>query len=368
MKKTKKIKRKNLTVNIVALVTVFLLMASAAMVRDGKIFGHDFKSSEKDNSAVPVMTAGTDGSTVINTSSLDVGVTGYSGPVPVEITVKDGVIAAVRPLDNVETPAFFNLVTESDIFSAWVGKTPQEALEAEVDGVTGATYSSNALIAGVRAGLREYTDSPVGAGNSGISRGVSFYAALLVLLMAAIIPIYVKDKRYRIVQEVLNVAVLGFWTGTFVDFTLILGAMSNGLGLSVSLITCVLFLIAFIYPLFGYPGYYCAWVCPFGSLQELASRCNPRFRLHVGKRAAKILRRFRTALWMALMLCLWTGFLTSWIDYELFTAFIVKTASVGVLVAGGVFVLLSFFVQRPYCNYVCPTGTLLRMSQDLDSK
>ena len=32
MKKTKKIKRKNLTVNIVALVTVFLLMASAAMV------------------------------------------------------------------------------------------------------------------------------------------------------------------------------------------------------------------------------------------------------------------------------------------------------------------------------------------------
>ena len=101
MKKTKKIKRKNLTVNIVALVTVFLLMASAAMVRDGKIFGHDFKSSEKDNSAVPVMTAGPDGSTVINTSSLEVGVTGYSGPVPEKITVNDTLITALRPHDNI---------------------------------------------------------------------------------------------------------------------------------------------------------------------------------------------------------------------------------------------------------------------------
>ncbi len=362
-----KSKRKKLIVNISSLLLVFILMASAAMLRDGRIFGHDLAATD-DAPATAAITENPDGTVTISTEGVDVGLTGYAGPVPVEITMKDGKVAEVRPLDNVETPGFFKKVQNSGLLSAWDGLTPEEALGLQVDAVTGATFSSKALIANVQNGLKEYADSDVAAAASGSSHSLAFYAALLVVLMGAIIPIFIKDKRYRLLQELLNVGVLGFWAGTFVDYTLMLGVMSNGLGASASLVTLLMLFVAFIYPLFNLPGHYCAWICPLGSLQELASRCNPRHKLKVGPRTAKALMRFRMILWMVLMLCLWTGFFASWIDYELFTAFIVESASVGVLIAGGVFVVLSVFVTRPYCRFVCPTGTLLRMSQDMENK
>ena len=48
---------------------------------------------------------------------------------------------------------------------------------------------------------------------------------------------------------------------------------------------------------------------------------------------------------------------------EVFSAFIFQTASVFVLALGGVFLLLSFFVARPYCRFVCPTGTLFKIAE-----
>ena len=123
---------------------------------------------------------------------------------------------------------------------------------------------------------------------------------------------------------------------------------------------------AFIYPLFGRNGYYCAWVCPLGSLQDLAGRV-PTQKWHMGAGVVKAFSWLRRALWCVLLICMWTGVWVSWIDYELFSAFVVKNAPAGMLIAGGVVVLLSVFVPRPYCRFVCPTGTLLRMSQNVES-
>lgn len=363
-----KTKRKKLILNIASLLLVFLLMAAAAIVRDGRFLGQNLTATDDETAPSAKIVENPDGSFTINTEGADVGLTGYAGPVPVEIIVKDGKIMQIRALDNVETPAFFKKVQESGLLSAWDGMTAEEALNEQVDAVTGATFSSKALIANVQTGLKEYADSDIAAASAESSHGPVFYLALLVLLMGAIIPMFVKDKRYRLLQEILNVGVLGFWAGTFVDYTLMLGVMSNGLGASASLITLLMLFVAFIYPLFNKPGYYCAWVCPLGSLQELASRCNPNHKIKIPARVSKALTRFRMILWMALMLCLWTGFFAGWIDYELFTAFIVESASIGVLIAGGLFVLLSFFVTRPYCRFVCPTGTILRMSQDMENK
>lgn len=363
-----KSKTSRVAANIAGLIFVFLIMASAAMMRDGRLLGYDLKAT--DAATVSAATVNDDGSVTINTSTLAPSVTGYSGPVPVKITVSDsGIVTAIEPLENAETPGFFKRVINSGILDRWTGKTPADALAEEVDGVTGATYSSQALIANVRAGLSYYeSDEAKAIKPAEKDRSIEFYAALLVVFLAAIVPLKVKNGRYRLVQEILNVAVLGFWTGTFMDYTLMLRLMSNGFGASATLITVVLLIVAFIYPLFGKQGYYCAWVCPLGSLQELASRCNPHHKLHLGQRSVKILTGFRQWLWAALMLCLWTGYLTNWIDYELFTAFMVKEAATAVLVAGAVFVALSFFIPRPYCRFVCPTGCLLRCSQNIETK
>ena len=67
------------------------------------------------------------------------------------------------------------------------------------------------------------------------------------------------------------------------------------------------------------------------------------------------------ALWLVLLCLLWAGWGASWIDYEIFTAFIVNSASWAVIGTGIGFVLLSVFIPRPFCRFVCPTGSILKL-------
>ena len=92
---------------------------------------------------------------VVNTTDLCRDVIGYDGPTPLKITVVKGVVAKVEALPNVETPRFFDLVLQSGLLKAVVGKTPAEAAKMPLDAVSGATYSSEAVIANLRAGLKE---------------------------------------------------------------------------------------------------------------------------------------------------------------------------------------------------------------------
>ena len=91
---------------------------------------------------------------VIDSTGLAPGVTGFGGPVPVLVEVKDGVVAGVSPkLPNDETPGFFKRLDEAGLWKAWDGLPVEVAATARVDAVTSATYSSEAAIANVRAAL-----------------------------------------------------------------------------------------------------------------------------------------------------------------------------------------------------------------------
>jgi len=92
---------------------------------------------------------------VVNTEKLGKEVMGYAGTTPVEITVTDGKIEKVVALPNSETPGFFQRVLDSPIFTALNGKTVKEASEVKLDAVSGATYSSKAVIENIRLGLQE---------------------------------------------------------------------------------------------------------------------------------------------------------------------------------------------------------------------
>ena len=92
---------------------------------------------------------------VVNTTDLCEDVVGYNGPTPLKITIVDNVVASVEALPNDETPRFFDLVRAGGLLDAVVGKTPAEAAEMPLDAVSGATFSSNAVIANLRAGLKE---------------------------------------------------------------------------------------------------------------------------------------------------------------------------------------------------------------------
>lgn len=368
--------RKGFMIRLLSLVVVMLLLSAAAILRDGRIFGHDLRQT---HAAVVSVAQGSDtlevqpdGTFVVNTRVLAKDVQGYGGPVPLKIHIgKDGKLTAIEAEPNAESPSFFDRAKE--LFSRWQGKTIDEAMAEDVDAVSGATFSSKAIIRNVQRGLayakqHGLADGGKGAQEESAERTVATgwtlgsIVALIAVLLGAVVPLFTNNRRLHLVQLVVNVVVLGLWTGTFVSYTLFLRLFAGGVSLSAigTLAAPLLMLIvALLYPLAGRSGHYCAHVCPFGSAQELAGKLSRR-KLRITPRVLRVLTALRNLLWGVLVALLLTGTCTAWIDYELFTAFIYSSASVWVIVLAMLFLVLSVWVPRPYCRFVCPTGALMK--------
>ncbi len=368
--------RKGIMIRLLSLVVVMLVLSAAAILRDGRIFGHDLRQT---HAAVVSVAQGSDtlevqpdGTFVVNTRVLAKDVQGYGGPVPLKIHIgKDGKLTAIEAEPNAESPSFFDRAKE--LFSRWQGKTIDEAMAEDVDAVSGATFSSKAIIRNVQRGLayakqHGLADGGKGAQKESAERTVATgwtlgsIVALIAVLLGAIVPLFTNNRRLHLVQLVVNVVVLGLWTGTFVSYTLFLRLFAGGVSLSAigTLAAPLLMLIvALLYPLAGRSGHYCAHVCPFGSAQELAGKLSRR-KLRITPRVLRVLTALRNLLWGVLMALLLTGTCTAWIDYELFAAFIYSSASVWVIVLAMLFLVLSVWVPRPYCRFVCPTGALMK--------
>ena len=371
--------RKGFWARLLSLVVVVLILAAAAILRDGRILGHDLREAHEAKALKnDTLEVTPDGAFVVNTKPLAKDVQGYGGPVPLKIHIKDGRVAAVEAELNAESPDFFNRAKE--LLNHWQNKSVDEALAEEVDAVSGATFSSRAIIANMQRGLAYAKQhgqwgedgsvgalgtsaSPIEGGSVGaLETSAPPIVALIVVLLGAVVPLFYNNRRLHLVQLAVNVVVLGLWTGTFVSYTLFLRVFSGGVSLSAigALAAPLLMLIvALIYPLAGRSGHYCANVCPFGSAQELAGKLSRR-KLRITPRVLKLLSVLRNLLWGVLMALLLTGTCTAWIDYELFTAFLYSSASVWVTVLAALFLVLSVWVPRPYCRFVCPTGALVK--------
>ena len=386
--------RKGFWARLLSLVVVVLILAAAAILRDGRILGHDLREAHEAKALKnDTLEVTPDGVFVVNTKPLAKDVQGYGGPVPLKIHIKDGRVAAVEAEPNAESPDFFNRAKE--LLNHWQNKSVDEALAEEVDAVSGATFSSRAIIANMQRGLAYAKQhgqwgedgsvgalgtsaSPIEGGSAGaletsappiVSNSVGALetsappiVALIVVLLGAVVPLFYNNRRLHLVQLAVNVVVLGLWTGTFVSYTLFLRIFAGGVSLSAigALAAPLLMLIvALIYPLAGRSGHYCANICPFGSAQELAGKLSRR-KLRITPRVLKLLSVLRNLLWGVLMALLLTGTCTAWIDYELFTAFLYSSASVWVIVLAALFLVLSVWVPRPYCRFVCPTGALVK--------
>lgn len=368
--------RKGIMIRLLLLVVVMLVLSAAAILRDGRIFGHDLRQT---HAAVVSVAQGSDtlsvqpdGTFVVNTRVLAKDVQGYGGPVPLKIHIdKDGRLTAIEAEPNAESPSFFDRAKE--LFSRWQGKTIDEAMAEDVDAVSGATFSSKAIIRNVQRGLAYAKQHGLADGGKGAQKESAEHTvatgwtlgsivALIAVLLGAVVPLFTNNRRLHLVQLVVNVVVLGLWTGTFVSYTLFLRLFAGGVSLSAigTLAAPLLMLIvALLYPLAGRSGHYCAHVCPFGSAQELAGKLSRR-KLRITPRMLRVLTALRNLLWGVLMALLLTGTCTAWIDYELFTAFIYSSASVWVIVLAMLFLVLSVWVPRPYCRFVCPTGALMK--------
>ena len=91
------------------------------------------------------------GVTVYATHAYGSKIYGFAGPTPLFIAVgKSGKIISICAAPNGETPEYFSLASK-ELLSKWNGKTLKQAAKYKPDAVSGATFSSHAIIRTVNA-------------------------------------------------------------------------------------------------------------------------------------------------------------------------------------------------------------------------
>ena len=102
-----------------------------------------------------VMKKEKDGTYIVNTTTLAQDVEGYNGPTPLEIHIKKNKIVKVVLLKSMETSKY-NARIKKDMLPKYENQKLTKNKGVEVDGVTGATFTSDAVKENVRRGLEYY--------------------------------------------------------------------------------------------------------------------------------------------------------------------------------------------------------------------
>lgn len=379
---------------LLSLTVVFLLLV-ATVLWGGKLFGHEFVMDQagtaqpstvvaapmpaqlramnvpdarlevRDSASWNVYnSAGTPVGVVLSSQPFSLEITGFGGPTPLYIYVDaSDRVCGLAMASNSETPSFLEAASEP-LFNHWVGRAVSEVAAKRVDAVSGATYTSKSLIHNVKLTLNAYINQTAGtvAGEPAIGWGRTI-AVLVVLLAGGVVAWRFRRVRWlRLAILALNVGVTGFWAGQFLSVTLLRQWLADGFSPLLYLPAMVLLCVAVVMPFVGRRRYYCTWVCPYGSLQQLAWQV-PVPKLRLGDRAMRIMRHCRTAVLMVLLFTLWTGYGMFLLDYEPFPAFLVTVAPPVVVVLAALFVVFGLFVPSPWCRALCPMGELLELAE-----
>ncbi|SDQ39830.1 Uncharacterized protein, contains FMN-binding domain [Prevotella sp. khp1] len=96
------------------------------------------------------------GMTVINTTTLGKDVQGFLGATPLKIYIQKNKVVKIEAMKNQETPKYF-LKVKKHLLDKWNGVKIKDAKKMKVDAITGATYSSKAVIENVQLGLDYYS-------------------------------------------------------------------------------------------------------------------------------------------------------------------------------------------------------------------
>jgi len=289
---------------------------------------------------------------------------GYGGTLTVAVAVdSDGTIFAISIIEQSETYSFLRRVLKSDLLASLSGKSFKEPFKSglDLDGVTGATYTSGALIDAVKKGVRQvaakHLKLPVPIDKP---PPVKFGTAELVLIFLFIIgflghqPWFGPKKLVRWTSMVIGLLFLGFiyndpLTLNYVN-KLLLGFLP---GWRTHLYWYLLMGGILLVILVNKRNPYCEWFCPFGAAQECFASLGG-----AGKNKTHQYSNFlkwipRGLAWLAIVLAL--IFRNPGISsYEIFGTLFKLIGTNYQFALLSLVLVAALFMRRPWCRYLCP--------------
>ena len=270
----------------------------------------------------------------------------------------DGKIVGTELGENYESVGFIERVRDAGFFEKWNGRSVADAAAAEVDTVSGATMSTRAIKSMVALNLSKYSGTDFrknSAGTGPLWLRIVVFLLLAYSLFAFFFP--QKTSKFRIFHLIALAVILGFIGGYALSFESFKNCLASG---SIALIPAVILALAVIIPIFLGKNFYCTFVCPFGAMQELFGRI-PLPKKELPAKFMKAAAVFKVLLLIVIYILMILKIVTDFTVIEPFSAFKFDAAALPALVIAALFLIVSLFINRPWCRLICPTGTLLNM-------
>lgn len=305
---------------------------------------------------------------VVYTQDYAPNVYGYGGKVSLTIVLnQDSVIERIILNDNAEDRPFLDMVYATGLFEAWNGLSVDDALNKQVNFVSGATMSSSAVIRSMELTLQELSTQEVTTPKSSKAtfslKWQSILALLVMINSVLVATIFIKSKGYRKIQLWLNLVVLGVLCGSFISMNAVVSSISSGILLGANYLAGLMIILAVVMPIMTGRKFYCFYLCPLGSMQEILGGVR-KSKLKLPKKVVQYGRYLPTIIW-GTCLILWSLNLGLNIGgYELFSSLLIATATTPFLILLAILGVCSIFINRPYCQYICPTGCMIRYTEN----
>jgi NosR/NirI family nitrous oxide reductase transcriptional regulator len=295
---------------------------------------------------------------------------GYGGPMEMAVAVDPtGVVIGANVVSHKETPSWMDRVMSNGLLEDLIGKPHTDAFQLgeDVDGVTGATYTSRAMaqsvLNGSQAAARLFDLPVVEAEPPQIQFGIPE----IVLLALFAVGYFGHQRKFPYKKQarwgsmLVGLVVLGFIYNsplTLAYFTKML------LGYWPQWQTNLYwyFLIGGIIFVFTVDNKnpYCEWFCPFGAAQECLGA--------IGGAKVRTPRQYRNWLiWAQRILTLAALLLGIFFrnpglgSYELFGTLFGFVGTTVQFAALALVLLASLFMRRPWCNYLCPLHAVVEL-------
>jgi NosR/NirI family nitrous oxide reductase transcriptional regulator len=308
----------------------------------------------------------------IESTGLTEYIKGYAGPITLGISISaQGKINAVHYIGSQETSSYLRQIEDAGFYQQFEGiKT--DINKHEIDAVSGATISTQAMAKTITALLNKAAESPLSLYMEEDTTGLDIDAKLtnewivqVCLIFLCFVyfwqPWLARTRTRTATVMLLSALYIGFYLNnsfTYISF------LHPFLGVTVSMLVglyCAFVLLGAIWD----NNTYCKFVCPYGNVQRLITRLLPNFRRSFFA-PPRWIRRTRTLLTIVLVVGVVIG-QSQWASYELFPdLFGLEILSLWFVIALTTILLTSIFPMI-WCRLLCPTGEVLDWISDLVS-